>query len=61
MNSVKVEDGFDGASNINSWKSRVLIIMEENDLLKFVKEKVLELEEETEKAQWKKPKHFLVA
>ena len=54
MNSVKVEDRLDGASNFNSWKSRVLIILEESDLLKFVNEKVLELEEEAEMTQWKK-------
>ena len=49
MNSVKVEDRLDGAFNFNSWKSRVLIILEENDLLKFVNEKVPKPKEEVEK------------
>ena len=40
MNSVKVEDRIDGDSDFNSWKSRVLIILEEIDLLKFVNDKV---------------------
>ena len=51
MNRVKVEDRLDGASNFNSWKSRVLIISKENDLLKFVNEKAPELEEEAQKTQ----------
>ena len=54
MNSVEVEDRLGGTSNFNSWKSRVLIILEENDLQKFVNEKVPELEEKTKNNQWKK-------
>ena len=30
--SVKSEDRFEGASNFNAWKARVLNILEENDL-----------------------------
>jgi len=41
MIGTKVEDHLDGATNFMSWKSRVLIL-EENDLLKLVNEKVLE-------------------
>ena len=44
MIGMKVEDRLDGASNFISWKSRVLLILEENDLLKFVNEKVPEPE-----------------
>ena len=40
MNNVKVEDKIDGDSKFNSWKSVILIILEENELLKFVNEKV---------------------
>ena len=47
MIGMKVEDRLDGASNFNSWNSRVLLILEENDLLKFVNEKVPKPEEET--------------
>ena len=41
MIGMKVEDRLDETSNFNSKKSRVLLILEENDLLKFVNEKVL--------------------
>ena len=51
---MKVGNRLDGASNFSSWKSRVLLIFEENDLLKFVNEKVPEPEEETKKTQWRK-------
>ena len=54
MIGMKVEDRLDGTSNFNSWKSRVLLILEENDLLKFVNEDVPKLEEEAEKTQWRK-------
>ena len=49
---MKVEDRLDGTSNFKSWKSRVLIL-EENDLLKFMNEDVPKPEEEPEKAQWR--------
>ena len=47
---MKVEDRFDGTSNFLSWKFRVLLILEENDLLKFVNEKVLEPKAEEDKS-----------
>ena len=49
MIGLKVEDRFDGATNFISWKSRVLIL-EENDLLKFVSEKVPKPEAEEAKS-----------
>ena len=54
MIGMKVEDCLDGATNFISWKSRVLLILEENDLLKFVNEKVPEPEAEDDKSQWRK-------
>ena len=42
MIGMKVEDRLDVTSNFSSWKSRVFLILEENDLLKFVYENVLE-------------------
>ena len=45
MIGMKVEDRLDGTSNFSSWKSRVLIL-EENDLLKFMNEDVPKPEEE---------------
>ena len=54
MIGMKVEDCLDGATNFISWKPRILLVLEENDLLKFVNEKVLELEVEEDKSQWRK-------
>ena len=54
MIGMKVEDRLDGTRNFMSWKPRVLLILEENDLLKFVNEKVPEPEAEEEKSQWRK-------
>jgi hypothetical protein len=54
VTSVPVEDRFDGASNLNSWKSRLLITLEESDLMKFVEEVVPEPDDASEKSQWKK-------
>jgi len=54
MIGMKVEDHLDGATNFISWKSRVLLILEENDLLKLVNEKVPEPEAEEDKSHWRK-------
>jgi hypothetical protein len=40
VTSVPVEDKLDRASNFHSWKSRLLITLEESDLMKFVEEVV---------------------
>ena len=53
MIGMKVEDHLDGATNFISWKSRVLIL-EENDLLKLVNEKVPEPDPEEDKSHWSK-------
>jgi len=50
---MTVEDNLDGATNFISWKSRVLILSE-NDLLKLVNEKVQELDAEEGKCHWRK-------
>ena len=49
MIGMKVEDHLDGATNFISWKSRFLIL-EENDLLKLVNEKVSEPYAEEDKS-----------
>ena len=53
MIGMKVEYHLDGATNFISWKSRVLIL-EENDLLKLVNEKVPESDAEEDKSHWRK-------
>ena len=54
MIGMKVEDRLDGATNFISWNPRVLLILEEHDLLKFVNDKVPEPEVEEAKSQWRK-------
>ena len=54
MIGMKVEAHLDGATNFISWKYRVLLILEENDLLKLVNEKVPEPEAEEDKSHWRK-------
>ena len=54
MISMKVEDRLEGASNFIPWKSRVLILLEENDLLQCVNEKVPEPEAKEDKPRWRK-------
>ena len=53
MIGMKVENHLDGATNFISWKYRVLIL-EENDLLNLVNEKVPETEAEEDKSHWTK-------
>ena len=50
MIGMKVEDRLDVTSDFSSWKSRVLLILEENDHLKFMNEDVPEPKEEAKKA-----------
>ena len=54
MISMKVEDRLEGVSNFIPWKSRVLLLLEEDDLLQFVKAKVPEPEAEEDKPCWRK-------
>ena len=49
MIRMEVEYHLDGATNFNLWKSRVLIL-EKNDLLKLVNEKVPEPDAEEDKS-----------
>ena len=53
MIGMRVEDHLDGATNFISWKSRVLILGE-NDRLKLVNEKVPEQDVEEDKSHWRK-------
>jgi len=54
VTSVPVEDRLDGASKFHSWKSRILITMEESDLMKFMEEVVPKPVDTSEKSRWKK-------
>ena len=54
MISMKVEDRLEGPSNLISWNSKVLLLLEENDLLQFVNAEVPEREVEDAKPRWRK-------
>jgi hypothetical protein len=51
---MRVEDRLDGADNFRSQKHRVLLILEENDLLDHVMKDLPEPEDEEAKAKFKK-------
>jgi hypothetical protein len=52
--NMRVEDRLDGADNFRSWKHRVLLILEENDLLDYVMKTLPEPEDEEAKAKFRK-------
>jgi hypothetical protein len=54
VNCILVEDRLDGTTNFSSWKSRLLITLEESELMKCVEEVVLESTDDAEKSQWRK-------
>ena len=43
--SIKLEDKLEGIENFRAWKYRIGLILQENDLDKYVKEEVSEPEE----------------
>ena len=51
---MRVEDRLDGADNFRSWKHRVLLILEENELLDHIKKMLREPEDEEAKEKFKK-------
>ena len=52
--STKLEDKLEGIENFRAWKYRIGLILEENDLAKYIKEEVAELEEDEGKEKHKK-------
>ena len=52
--STKLDENLEGAENFIAWKYGIILILQENDLDKFVKEEVKELEEEEAKSKNKK-------
>jgi hypothetical protein len=54
ITNLRVEDRLDGADNFRSWKHRILLILEENELLAHVKQVLSEPEEEEVEARHKK-------
>jgi hypothetical protein len=52
--SMRVEDRLEGSRNFISWKHRLQMILDENDLLEHVTVGVLEPEEEDQKTKHRK-------
>jgi hypothetical protein len=52
--STKLVDKLEGVQNLCAWKYRIGLILEENDLAKFIKENVSEPEEDEAKEKYKK-------
>ena len=53
-NHTNLDDNIEGAENFRAWKYRIMLILEENDLEGFIKEKVVDLEGAEYKAKHKK-------
>ena len=52
--STKLEDKLEGIENFQAWKYRIGLILQENDLDKYVKEEVAEPKEDEDKEKhWK--------
>jgi hypothetical protein len=52
--SIKLVDKLEGVENFRVWKYRIGLILEENDLARFVKEELPKPEDATEKAKHQK-------
>jgi hypothetical protein len=55
--SFRVEDRLEGATNFKAWKIKLLLILEENDLLDYINQDISEPIEDEEKVKHKKTKH----
>ena len=54
VNHVRLEDRLEGASNFSSWKIRVMIILREMELEKYIEINIMMPENELEKVTWKR-------
>jgi hypothetical protein len=52
--STKLVDKLEGVDNFRAWKYRIALILEENDLARFIKENVPEPADATAKAKYQK-------
>ena len=52
--NTKLDENLEGVENFRPWKYRIMLILQENDIDKFVKEEVKEPEEEEAKSKHKK-------
>ena len=54
VSSLIVEGRLDGATNFKSWNTRILFILDENDIQNYVKENVSKPKNDEEKTRHKK-------
>ena len=52
--NTNIDENIEGAEKFRAWKYTIMLILQENDLDKFVKEEVKELEEAEAKSNHKK-------
>ena len=52
--NIKIDGNIEGVENFIAWKHRIMFILQENDLDKFVKEEVKEPKESEAKSKHKK-------
>jgi len=52
--STKLDEKLEGVDDFRAWKYRVMLILEENDLVSFVEQDIEELEGYEAKAKYKK-------
>ena len=43
--NTKLDEKLEGVENFRTWKYKIMLVLQENDLDKFVKEEVKELDE----------------
>ena len=53
-NNTKLDENLEGAENFRAWKYMIMLILQEHDLDKFVKEEVKEPKEVEAKSKHKK-------
>jgi len=54
MISLRLEDRLEGANNFRSWKTKILFVLEENEIQNYVKNEITEPEGEEEKSKYRK-------
>ena len=52
--STKLDEKLEGANNFRAWKYKIMLVLEEHDLDRFVEEEVIELEDEEARVNHKK-------
>ena len=54
VNSLRLEDKLEGANNFRSWRTRILFVLEENEIQNHVKTEITEPEGEEKKTKYRK-------